>query len=87
MCVEVIVAGMFMEILEGITLEVGCSGDMFIINGKFIIFNKDVLVINGVIYFIDELFISDLGKLGFGDFGFVRFMVFFVVYGGRVWGI
>lgn len=77
MCVEVIVVGLFVEILEGMILEVGCSGDMFIINGKVIIFNKDILVINGVIYYIDELFILDLVKILFELV--VEFDVFIVI--------
>ncbi|CAM5132516.1 unnamed protein product [Eretmochelys imbricata] len=62
MCAEAIIAGLSMETLEGTMLEVGCTGDELTLNGRAIIAEKDVLAVNGVVHFVNELLIPDSAK-------------------------
>ncbi|XP_067422741.1 transforming growth factor-beta-induced protein ig-h3 isoform X2 [Emydura macquarii macquarii] len=62
MCAEAIIAGLAMETLEGTTLEVGCIGEELTLNGRPIIAQKDVLAVNGVVHFVNELLIPDSAK-------------------------
>ncbi|XP_039339568.1 transforming growth factor-beta-induced protein ig-h3 [Mauremys reevesii] len=62
MCAEAIIAGLSMETLEGTMLEVGCTGDELTLNGRPIIAEKDMLAINGVVHFVNELLIPDSAK-------------------------
>ncbi|XP_055499177.1 transforming growth factor-beta-induced protein ig-h3 [Leucoraja erinacea] len=61
-CAEAIISGTPMVTLEGMSLEVGCSGDSLTLNSKSIIIDKDILTTNGVIHMIDELLIPDSAK-------------------------